>query len=86
MTYKGSIWIHEGNNEILAKDFWSKLTGIPKENFHKSYVVKRKDTASYRKNINMNGIFSIRFYDSDLQRKIMGWISAFLGDKITLTQ
>ncbi len=83
---KGALWIHEENDEKEAKIFWSNLTEIPIINFHKSYVVKNKNGVYYRKNVHPFGVFSIRFYNSDLQRKIMGWISAFLDDKITSTQ
>lgn len=84
---RGSIWLHEGNNEKQAKRYWSNISGIPISQFHKTYVVKNKiDSNKVRKNIHQYGIVSIKFYTSDVQRKIMGWISAFLSDKITTTQ
>lgn len=81
-SLKAAIWIHEGNNEPVAKIYWSELTGIPLANFHKSYIVKRKKKPAYRKNIHEYGVISIRFYNSDLQRKILGWILAFFDDRI----
>lgn len=85
--FRGSIWLHEGNNEIKAKEYWSKISGIPLLQLHKTYIVKRKENSrKIRKNIHENGVFTIKFYKSDTQRKIMGWISAFLGDKIASTQ
>lgn len=83
---KGAIWIHEENNALKAKGFWSNLTGIPVSNFHKSYIVRKNKKTKFRKNIHQYGVFSIRFYNSDMQRKILGWISVFLGDKIAKTQ
>ncbi|MBI4035720.1 hypothetical protein HY383_02135 [Candidatus Daviesbacteria bacterium] len=80
---RGAIWIHQGLDDIVAKQYWSKLTGIPEEQFHKTYIAKdKKDSKKIRKNIHQYGVFAIRFSDSDKQRKIIGWISALLGGKI----
>lgn len=80
---RGAIWIHENLDYIAAKSFWSKLTGIPEEQFHKTYIsVNKKDSKKIRKNIHQYGVFAIRFSNSQEQRRIMGWISALLGDKM----
>lgn len=80
---RGAIWIHQGLDVVVAKQFWSKLTGIPEAQFHKTYIAKdKKDSKQIRKNIHQYGVFAIRFSDSDKQRKIIGWISALLGGKI----
>lgn len=39
---RGAIWIHEENDREKAKYYWSTLTGIPINQFHKTYVPKRK--------------------------------------------
>lgn len=78
---RGAIYLHEELNEDKAKIFWSKTTGIPLHQFQKSYIVKTKKSV-YRKNIHKYGVFSIRFYDSDIQRRIMGWIYAIFNDRI----
>ncbi len=84
---RGSIWLHSGNNEKEAKQYWSEISGIPLNQFHKTYLVQNKiNSNKIRKNIHSYGVFSIKFYRSNTQRKIMGWISAFLGDKIASTQ
>lgn len=81
--FRGAIWIHEGLDAEKAKEYWSKLTGIPKEQFHKTYIAKdKKDSKKIRKNIHKYGVFAIRFSDSDKQRRIIGWISALVGGKI----
>lgn len=60
------------------------MTGIPKNQFHKTYISKNKiDSKKVRKNIHKYGVFSIRISDSYKQRKILGWISALLSDKIS---
>lgn len=80
---RGAIWIHDNLDEKEAKKFWSELTNIPMEQFHKSYIAKNKqDSRKIRKNIHQNGVFAVRFSDSDKQRRIIGWISALVGGKI----
>jgi len=83
---RGAIWMHEELDEKLARAFWSKLTGIPEKHFHKTYVVKSKPSSKkIRKNIHQYGIFSIRFADANIHRRLMGWIYAILDVKITNT-
>lgn len=80
---RGAIWLHEGLNEIKAKEFWSELTGIPKNQFHKTYIAKVKsESKKIRKNIHRYGVFTIRFSDSAIHRKIMGWIYALFDGRI----
>lgn len=78
---RGGLYIHENLNESIAKKFWSDLTGIPMNQFHKVYVVKNKDN-KHKKNIHEYGVFSIRLSDSYIHRRIMGWIYALFNDKI----
>lgn len=81
---RGSIWLHEGLDEIKAKQFWSGLTGIPLKQFHKTYIAKIKiDSKKIRKNIHEYGVFAIRFSDSSTHRKIMGWIYALFAGIIS---
>ena len=80
---RGAIWLHEGLNENNAKNFWSKLTGIPINQFHKTYIAKNKiDSKKIRKNIHNFGVFSIRFSDIAIHRKIMGWIAGVFEGKL----
>ncbi|KKW12940.1 MAG: hypothetical protein UY48_C0007G0029, partial [Candidatus Gottesmanbacteria bacterium GW2011_GWB1_49_7] len=34
--FRGAIWLHEGLNEKKAKEYWSKVAGIPLEHFYKT--------------------------------------------------
>lgn len=81
--FRGAIWIHEGLNIERAKEFWSNLTGIPKKQFHKTYIAEdKKDSRKIRKNKHQYGIFSITFSDLEKLRLIKGWIGGILGDKL----
>lgn len=80
---RGAIWLHEELNEVEAKQFWSQLTGLKLNQFHKTYIVKQKADRKIRKNLHNYGIFTIRFSDSATHRQIMGWIYALFNAKIT---
>lgn len=81
--FRGAIWIHEGLDADKAKKYWSELTGIPQNQFFKTYIAENKiDSKKVRKNIHQYGVFAIKFSVSDKQRRIMGWISALMDDRI----
>lgn len=78
--FKGAIWIHDNLDEGRAKRFWSKLTGIPISQFHKSYIAENKvNSKKIRKNKHPYGVFTVRFGDTKLKRKLFGWIDGILG-------
>lgn len=80
---RGALWIHNNLNIPKAEKFWSDLTNIPIKQFHKTYQVAPKlNSRKIRKNIHKFGVFSVRFYESDKQRKILGWILALFGSKM----
>lgn len=80
---RGAIWLHEGLNEINAKEFWSNLTNIPLNQFHKTYIAKNIiNSKKIRKNIHSFGVFSIRFSGVTIHRKIMGWIAGVFEGKL----
>lgn len=78
--FRGSVWLHDNLDVGRAINFWSKLTGIPDSQFHKTYLVKNKDNSrKIRKNIHEYGVFSIRASDAKKQRMILGWIYGVFG-------
>lgn len=81
---RGALYLHEELDENKAKQFWSTLTGIPLQQFIKTYIPKERTNKKFRKNIHQYGVFSIRFSDSGIHRRIMGWIYAIFDDRITL--
>lgn len=82
--FRGAIWLHEGLDEAKAKEFWSEITGIPLSQFRKTYIAKvKKDSKKIRKNIHQYGVFAIRFSDSTIHRRIIGWIYAMFADIIS---
>jgi len=75
---RGSLWLHDNLDQVKAEKFWSKLTKIPLKQFQKTYIVEQK-RRNIRKNIHEYGVFSIRFTDATIHRKIMGWIKGILN-------
>ncbi|OGM09112.1 hypothetical protein A2Z67_05895 [Candidatus Woesebacteria bacterium RBG_13_36_22] len=78
--FRGAIWIHDNLDPDNAKIFWSKMTNIPENQFHKTYIAKnKKDSNKIRKNIHKFGVFSIRVSSTKAQRMILGWIAGILA-------
>lgn len=75
--FRGSLYLHDNLDKIKAKQFWSKLTGIPLSQFTKTYIVKN-NPKRLRKVKHIHGVFRITVSDINLHRKIMGWISGIL--------
>jgi len=80
---RGAIWIHDNLDAIGAVKYWSKLTNVPITQFHKTYIAKNKvNSPKIRKNIHQYGVFSFRFSDAKVHRKIMGWIAGMLASQL----
>lgn len=78
---RGAIWIHEGLDQEMAKAFWSECSGIPASQFYKTYTVGNKvNSKKIRKKLHNYGIFSIRYLDASVSRRIIGWICGLLGE------
>ena len=78
--FRGAVWIHDNLDEFRARRFWSNLTGIPITQFNKSYIAENKvNSKKVRKQKHEYGIFTIRFSDVALKRRLDGWISGILG-------
>lgn len=78
--FRGSIWLHDNLDPLKAKIYWSRLTGIPIDQFHKTYLVKNKiGSKKIRKNLHSFGVFSIRVSNTKIHRRILGWVSGILA-------
>ena len=81
--FRGAIWLHEGLDERGARKFWSRVTGIPLRQFHKTYIAEdKRGSRKIRKNIHKFGVFATRFTDAEKHRHIMGWISTLFYGRI----
>jgi hypothetical protein len=72
--FRGSVYLHDNLEEKKAKRFWSELTGIPLDQFTKTYLVKNNPNR-LRKIKHQFGVFRMTISNVNLHRRIMGWIS-----------
>lgn len=74
-NFRAMLHLHSGQNELEMKKYWSGITGIPLEQFGKSFV--KPEGSGYRKNILYNGTIKIRVCGSkigDLMYRILAWV------------
>jgi len=85
---KAWLNIYPQQNDEDVKKFWSQLTGIPVENFGKSFI--KPANKSFKKNNLYYGTITIRIpRGTDLRHRIFGWVKCALKDldyQIDLTQ
>lgn len=80
---RGAVWIHDNLDTEEAIKYWSNLTNIPVSQFHKTYIVSNRDNSKkIRKNIHKYGVFSVKFSDAKIHRRIMGWTSGLVSPKL----
>ena len=80
-TLKAHLNIYSQQNEKEVKKFWSEITGIPIENFGKSFV--KPTNKGFKKNNLYYG--TIKVYvpkGTDMRHKTLAWIRAALQDSI----
>ncbi len=80
--------IYPQQNDLEIKKFWSDLTGIPLDNFGKSFV--KPLNKNYKKNNLYYGTIKIRVKKGlDMKYQLYGWIKVMLKDfneRIELTE
>lgn len=77
------LHLHSGQDEKKMKEYWSSITGIPSQNFIKSFV--KPEGSGYRKNILYNGTVGIRVKckgSTYLLYTILGCIAGYLKQTI----
>lgn len=71
--------IYPQQNEVKIKKFWSELTGIPLQNFGKSYI--KPLSKNYKKNNLYYGTARIEVPKStNMQYRVSGWVKKVLKD------
>lgn len=85
---KAWLNIYPQQNDVEIKKFWSDLTGIPLENFGKSFI--KPLSKNYKKNNLYYGTIKVGVKKgTDLRHRIFGWIKAAMRDtapKVEFTQ
>lgn len=66
--------LHEYHDEVKQKEFWSKITKIPKSQFTKTYW---KPHTKKRKRENYPGCIRVSYYDAHIARQLHAWYNSF---------
>lgn len=69
--FRISVHIHDLQSRSNASKFWSTITKLPLEQFHKLYI--KRSTLRRRRNVLYNGTCSIIINNRYLFRRILGW-------------
>jgi hypothetical protein len=70
------VYLHEGLDLDSAETFWSRITGVPREQFRKPY--RAKADPSIRRAKHENGCVYVRYCCARTLREILGLIRALL--------
>ena len=71
--FRGHIHTFEGADVNKTEIYWSKITGIPRSQFHKTYL-KQSIASLHKRKTLPYGTFDICVCDTHLFHVIMGWI------------
>jgi hypothetical protein len=74
--FRIALHIHSLHCRQDIEDYWSRLTGIPKSQFHKTQI--KPTSLGQRKNPLYDGTCAISIHNKDLFRRIKGWKLAFI--------
>lgn len=69
--FRIKLYIHTLHCRKDIENYWSKLTNISRNQFHKTQI--KPTSLGHRKNRLYNGTCAIRISNKDLFRKIKGW-------------
>ncbi len=67
--------LHKYHNEKTQKEFWAKVTGVPKEQFNKSYL--KPNSGKYKKE-GYQGCIQVRYGDVAIGRKLKAVAKMFM--------
>ncbi len=73
--FRGHIHVHPHLNVKKAEGYWSTVSGIPLNQFYKTYSKPNKSSQSKKDSLPF-GTFDIYVHNTELFLKIKGWIEA----------
>lgn len=76
--FRGYIHIHPHLDNLAAERYWSDVTGIPPEQFFKTYNKKNKSSQG-KKDTLPYGTLDIYVLDTQLFLKIVGWVKGIFA-------
>lgn len=72
------VHIHAYHNDELQKQYWSKITGIPLTQFHKSY---QKTNTGIRSKENYQGCIALTYYDVKIAKELEAIYNVFTNSR-----
>jgi hypothetical protein len=72
-----AVYLHQGLDISAAEDFWSSVTGVPRQQFNKPYRAVADPTI--RTNKHAHGCAYVKYSCSEVHRSIMGLVRALLS-------
>ncbi|MEI7742013.1 MAG: hypothetical protein WCJ29_05970 [bacterium] len=78
--------LHSGQDEQAMRSYWSKITGIPSTNFHKTFI--KPEGSGYRKNILYHGTVKLSVKEAGstyMLYRILGSIAGFQKIVLNIT-
>lgn len=72
--FRACMHLHDYHDEEERKDFWSRITGISKNQFIKTY---QKPHTAKRIRDNYPGCLNIRYYDALIAKELLAFYKAF---------
>jgi hypothetical protein len=79
--FRGRLYLHTDLDLAVATEFWSELSGIPPERFHRPYRAAADPTM--RRNRHERGCFTVKYHSRSVQRRVMARIRA-IGSALAL--
>src|SRR3989344_780806 len=69
--FRVHMHIHNLHVRTHIENFWSRITGIPRTQFYKTYI--KQSSLGFRRNVLYNGTCAIVISNKELLRRIVGW-------------
>jgi len=73
--FRVCMHLHSYHDEVAQKKFWSRVTGIPEEQFIKSYQKKHTSKQTHK---GYQGCVQVRYYDVRIARKLLALAREFM--------
>ena len=74
--FRCGLMLHPGLDIKRAESFWSSVTGIPLEQFNKTYIKAPKSSAGKMHNTLYEGTVKVRIHDVHRKSQIKGYIES----------
>lgn len=71
--FRGHVHTFSHTNAKKAEEYWSNISGMPRNRFYKTYI-KQSSASKQKRNTLPYGTFQVYVHDSEFFFRLMGWI------------